>query len=365
MDRRNFIIKTSLGIAGGIIGTPSIIKNSVNYSKEELKQVEILTTNLPSLEKRIMIGNLFLNEELGSLTTIHQKVLENTELNKKIDKVTESIVEFILKKSHDFSKKKSSSKILKKVREELQNRRNYLETIKNFERIKFANFRRDILVSSRNFEEFNKDSLKEYNKFNDYFLKIENLSNEYPNIRKIQETLFNLSSDVLFIKKASKISKIPIEDIIAFANLESNGNEFEIGRDGEINRFQFIPKYVQDIYIKALSQKNELTEFILDKKVGKDKNSLLETIVRDSELNIAIATNFMAYLKENTDKEYQYILAYNKGIQGVKSIPKSTKRKLENPSKISQKEKKYSVFKYYLDFRNAKNGFKTLSKNLS
>mgnify|MGYP001558537909 FL=1 len=220
------------------------------------------------------------------------------------------------------------------------------------------------MVTSNNFSEFNNQSLKEYSELEVYSAKINELSKIFPELLRMRKTMTNISSDTSFIRQASKISKIPVEEIVTFADLESNGYEFAIGRDGEINRFQFIPKYIQDIYFRAISQKNELTGFILDKKVKNNKNNLLETIARDSELNIAIAANFMVYLKDKTKKDFQYILAYNKGVNGAMSLQKKTIRNLENSSRISSGEKELAVYKYYLDFKESGKNFRRIKESV-
>ncbi len=367
MKRRDFIIKTILGTIGtglGLISIPSPIENAINYSKAEIIQKEIINISLQSLEKRIMISNLLLDKNLDYLPDLHKNVFNNSDLNNRINDTKEYLAELVLKKSLEFSKRKPSLKTLKRIRDELNEKMDYMERIKDFERIKFFDFRNKIMVTSNNFSEFNNQSLKEYSELEVYSAKINELSKIFPELLRMRKTMTNISSDTSFIRQASKISKIPVEEIVTFADLESNGYEFAIGRDGEINRFQFIPKYIQDIYFRAISQKNELTGFILDKKVKNNKNNLLETIARDSELNIAIAANFMVYLKDKTKKDFQYILAYNKGVNGAMSLQKKTIRNLENSSRISSGEKELAVYKYYLDFKESGKNFRRIKESV-
>jgi hypothetical protein len=208
-------------------------------------------------------------------------------------------------------------------------------------------------------------ALKEFYKFGNYISLIDSLirnGEASPQVQKLYKTLTNLSPDSSLISWASK-SGIPIEEIVAFADVESNGNPFAIGRNGEITAFQLNPRYLTDICNNALSRRNILSDYIQE---NASKKTLLEDLAGNSKLNIAVAVNFMKYLKEKTGTDYEYVLAYNMGLRGILELSQRTRRKLENPAeRISEQDKKRSVFGYYTSFLDSKRAFEQIRSHIT
>ncbi|MFH1310975.1 MAG: transglycosylase SLT domain-containing protein [Nanoarchaeota archaeon] len=363
MKRRNFLIKTTLATAGivGFFGIPNLIQDTVVYSERELIKKELFSVDLNFLEKILMIDNLLIKENSGYLTNLDEEVKRVSKIETKLNKVEEGISEFVEKKVTLFRKKNASKEELYQVRDELNERYQEILNIKKNEKVSFINFKRNLFVSYKNdFFEKGGPILKELHRLDNYFSKLNSLmSNEKKDspIYSTGITLMNLSADASFIRKASNISGTPIEEIVALANVESLGKKFAVGTEGEINRFQLHPKYLRDNYRNALSQKNILSDYIRE---NTSEKTLLKDLAGDSKLNIAITANLMRYLNEKTKTYYEYILSYNRGLGRALDIPERIRIKLENPENISEKSKRYSIYRYYTNFLDAKKAFEQI-----
>lgn len=371
MEKREFLKKILLfgGVIGtGLISIPEIIENEVIYNPKKMKKKELFSTNLSSLEKTIMTGNLLKENEAKEMVDFHSKILKKTEINKKTEEIREKIIEIILHNSRKFSKRKPSKERMKELGEEIDLLSYNIDSIKKDEIIDFIGFDRNAFVKiNGNMLEFGNSNLREFYQLNNYSCITESAVKEEKNregkpvLWSSFNTLKKLAPDASFILNASNISKIPVEEIIAWANIESEGREFAIGREGEINRFQLHPLYIRDIYKNALAQNNALSEYIRE---NTSEKNLLENTVRNSKLSIALAVNQMVRLKKETNTYYEYVLAYNRGLVGASILSKRTKKKLENPETITEKETKYSAFSYYLGYLNAVKNFRKIKESI-
>ena len=367
MNRRNFLIKTIPIMAGitGLFLTTNPIKDAILYSPEELKKIILFSTNSHSLEKMIMMGTLLTEESPKLIIDIHKETNQNLSIDFEIKRLEEDITELSIEKIMQFSKKAPSDEELYETRDEIDRKYQKINELKESKNMDLVSFKRMIFLSSqRNFLELDESVLKELYQFDKYILFFDSLiKNEEINysLRKLSKTLINLSPESLFISEASKISEIPIEEIVAFANIESMGRTFAVGRGGEINRFQLNPKYLWDIYKNTLSQKNSLSDYIQEKT---SKETLLEDLIRDSKLNTAMAVNLMKYLKEHTNTNYEYVLAYNKGLNRALNLSAEVKEKLKHPEKISEIDKEHPIFKYYSNFLSTKKDFEKIKSSL-
>ena len=368
MDRRKFLIGAGL-IGASLIILNRGVNNAVLYSPEELERKELFSLNLSSLEKTIMAGELLAEQNPIFLIDLHKEMLGNLKILEQIEKMKEDISDKIIKYSNEFAKKRPSQKDFEEKTREIDELASEIYALKKGIKINLSRFKRNVFVSINDKDEvieFGESGLKELYTFDNYlFIALsQSERSEYnPGIKRIDETLKKMSSDSSSILEASKISGIPIGKIVAFSDIESSGNEFAIGRDGEINRFQFNPKYLKDIYNNALSINNQLSDFINENTKPK---TLLEDIARNSKLNIAMAVNLMKYLEENTNESYESVIAYNLGISRTSEISLGARTKLRNPEKITPGNlKRYNIYRYYTNFLNAKRSFDEIKNRLS
>ena len=361
MDRRGFLRKSMMTIAGtaAMFRSPNLINDKFLYFPKEL-----FSTDLYSLEKIIMAGKILTEENPKSLINLYNEVNQKPHINIETERIKSEIKEILINKIRQFSRKTPSREKVDEVRDEIDQKYQKIKQIKEDEKITFVDFEREVFVSSQ--EDFLKpgdSTLKEFYRFRNYFSLLDSLiRNGEANLRVLYMTLVNLSPNSLLISEASNISKIPIEEIVAFAKLESTGKPFAIGRYGEINTFQLNPKYLIDTYNNALSIKNLLSDYIQE---NTSKKTLLEDLVRNNRLNIAVAVNFMKYLKEKTETDYEYVLAYNMGLGGILKLSQRTRRKLENPERISEKDQKKKIFRYYTSFLDSKRAFEQIRSHIT
>lgn len=361
MDRRDFLRKSLVTVAGtaAMFWSPNLINDEFLYFPKEL-----FSTDLYSLEKIIMAGKILTEENPESLINLYNEVNQKPHINIETERIKSEIKEILINKIRQFSRKTPSREKVCEARDEIDQKYQKIKQIKEDEKITFVNFKREIFVSSQ--EDLLKpgdSALKEFYKFDNYISLLDSLiRNGEANLRVLYMTLVNLSPNSLLISEASNISGIPMEEIVAFANLESTGRPFAIGRDGEINTFQLNTRYLTDIYKNALSRKNLLSDYIQE---NTSKRTLLEDLVGNSRLNIAVAVNLMKYLKEETETYYEYVLAYNRGLERALDLPQRVRRKLENPERISEKDKKKSVFRYYTSFLNTKRAFEQMRNHVT
>lgn len=363
MDRRDFL-KKSLVTAAGIavtFGSPDLINDAVLYSPEEL-----FSTDLYSLEKIIMAGKILAEENPESLINLYNELNQKPRIDIETKRINGEIKEILIGKIRQFSRKTPSKEKVYEARDEIDQKYQEIRKIKEDEKITFVDFKREIFVSSQEgLLKTGNSALDEFYRFGNYFSLLDSLIRNGEvdlSVRVLYTTLVNLSPNSLLISEASNISGIPIEEIVAFANLESTGRPFAVGRDGEINTFQLNTKYLADIYENALSRRNLLSDYIQE---NTSKRTLLEDLVGNSRLNIAVAVNLMKYLKEETETYYEYVLAYNEGLGRALNLSQRTRRKLEHPERISEKDKKRSVFGYYTSFLNTKRAFEQMRNHVT
>lgn len=371
MDRRKFLEKTLIiggGIGLGVISTPYTIENATISKSKELEMKELLSTDILSLEKAVMTSNLLREEPVKNITDFHNKITEKSDIESKTEKIREEIIEIVINNSKKFSRKKPSNEKLKDFCYKIDNLQYEMDKIKEGGKIKFIGFKRNTIADiGGHILEFGNANLREFYQINNHLclteLEVKNKKDEKGNLilNSTYNTLQKIAPDALFILEASKISKIPIEEIVAFANVESEGREFAIGKEGEINRFQLHPKYLKDIYKNALAQNNALSEYINE---NTNEGNLLEDSVRNSKLSIALAVNHILNLKKETSTYYEYILAYNRGIAGIKKLSDRTRKKLENLKNITEKEAKNPIFGYYLGYVNKINNFRKIKESI-
>lgn len=363
MDRRDFLKKTLVTAAGVAVtfGLPNLINDEVLYSPKEL-----FSTDLYSLEKIIMTGKILTEENPESLINLYSELNQKPHIDIETERIKGEIKELLISKIRQFSRETPSKEKVDEARDEIDQKYQKIRQIKEDEKITFVDFKREIFVSSQ--EDLLKpgdSALKEFYKFDNYISLLDSLIRNGEaelSVRVLYMTLVNLSPNSLLISEASNISGIPIEEIVAFANLESTGRPFAIGRDGEINTFQLNTRYLADIYENALSRKNLLSDYIQE---NTSKRTLLEDLAGNSRLNIAIAVNLMKYLKEETGTDYEYVLAYNRGLERALNLPQRIRRKLENPERISEKDKKKGVFGYYTSFLDTKKAFEQIRNHVT
>ncbi len=362
MDRRDFL-RRSLITTGGIaavLAFPGSINNTIVSPT-----TKIFSTNLDSLEKVIMAGKILRDENPESLINLHSNLNQKPNIGAETEKINEEIKRFLIEKIKQFSRKAPSKEKLYEIRDEIDKKYQEIRIIKENERITFVDFKRKVFISSEEgFLKSGDSELKEFYKFGKDISLLDSLARDEeanPPIQRLYKTLVNLSPDSLFISEASKISRVPIEEILAFAYVESVGRPFAIGREGEINTFQLHPKYLDYIHQNALLRKNLLSDYIEE---NTSKRTLLEDLAGNSRLNTAMAVNLMKFLKEETKTYYEYVLSYNIGVGGVGSLSQKTRRKLENPERISNKDMGKRIFGYYTGFLNAKNAFEQMKEHL-
>lgn len=362
MKRRDFL-RISLMAATGVSAVLAL-PDPVNDAIVSFP-AKILSTNLHSLEKIIMAGNMLTEESPESLITLHRDLNQKPNIEFETGRINEEIKRIIIRKVVQFSRKSPSKEELYGIRDEIDKKCREIRRIKENERITFIDFKGGVFISSREgFLKPGDSELKELYRFGDCISLLDSLARNMETdspFQRLYQTLTNLSPDSSFISEAAKISGVPIEEIVAFANIESVGRPFAIGRDGEINTFQLHPKYLMDIHRIALSRKNLLSDYIQE---NTSKKTLLEDLAGNSRLNIAIAVNLMKSLKEDTKTHYEYVLSYNMGLGGVGNLSQKIRRKLENPYNISEKDRESKIFGYYTGFLNAKSSFEQIKSHL-
>ncbi|MEX2016881.1 MAG: transglycosylase SLT domain-containing protein [Candidatus Pacearchaeota archaeon] len=361
MNRREFL--RHAGIVGAVIGIgmaslPETIKNTVIYSSSDLEINELFYFDISYLERVIATETLFVSTQPQPLIRLHHYISKNLE-KERIEYIEEMLVEKIINDSKKFSKEKPSGKDFRKATETIDEMFTELQRIRNETDIKFVNQKRNIFVVSKDESvEFGIDNLETfYSADNNYALVVSHVEEANYNspLHRLSKTIKRISEDSEFMLNASKSSGVSLAKIVAFADIESQGRKFSVGRDGEINRFQLHPKHLNDIYRQALSVKNELSDYIREKTSGRN---LLEDVARDSKLNMALAVNLMKYLEKRTEEGFESVLAYNRGLGKALGLSSRTKNKLRNPKNITEKDlKRYQIYKYYTNFLNAEKSF--------
>lgn len=365
MNRRHFLINLGL-IGAGAVFVNSGIYNTMLYSKRELQMEDVLSMNLSSAEKMTMDTELIYGRKNESLTKLKDALTNNPNLLAQIAKKRDEMSGIVLKKSHDFSRKTPSRSVYRHFSEKIDSIAEELDNLKENRDLKVVNFRRgQFVLMDGELKSVESRLLKEIKDYEDSIYPLESLKSngtDSQRIIRIYKTLERISPDASFISYASKESGIPLEEIIAFADVESVGREFAIGRNGEVNRFQLTPRYVKDMYSAALSRRNSLSEYLYEKTSEK---RILEDAVRDSKVHIALAANFIGHLKEQTNNYYEYILAYNRGLGRAKDLPSKARKKLRNPHLLSKKDLRQSLYSYYNNFLSAKKSFTEVREAMS
>lgn len=364
MNIKNFI--RAAAISSGLLFFPVQINNSNLYSKEELVEKIIFSTNLYELEQMMMVKSLLLNEDASSLNGLIEKIMQqDRDLFYKIQKEEKHLAELTLKKIRRFSRKRASREEHSGAMRELDSLARRIDIIKKVYDVDFVSLRKknyaSIPIELIPYKSSLTEKLSLLSKL-EFLDTIKDDSSDYGNnTYKLIETLKKLAQDAEFIRKAAD-SGIPLEEIIARYHIESGGRRRTVSRIGAINTSQINPNSdnLPYIYLVTAYQKNDLGEFIREQSSYK---RFLRDLVMNSRLNIAVGVNFESYLKDETNNYYEYVISYNRGIEGTLSLPRFIKIKLAYPERISGEDtKKHHPLRYYTDFLNSIKTFNKLKE---
>jgi len=341
MDRKNFV--KIVGLATASLLFSYTLKNPFKEAGFEL--------DVYAIEKAIMTKSIIDEQTPIELVKIYDNFMNNSSLNTTIQPIKKRLMDLTLEKVKSFSKKMVSYKKSELAKKEMDNIYTNIDLIKQNYNIQGLdhNLQNDlasaqIILSKINSLQRNSENKKIF--YDLYF------------------TLEKISPDILFIKKASEDANIPLEDIIALVAIESNGREFVVSNSGAINRFQINPRQLKYIYNNVTSLGNSLSEYI---KENTSREKFLVDLVQDSKLNIATGINYFAYLKENTRAEWENVVGYCYGPNGILRLPNKVKDALYKLSKgeISKKKIRYHAISYYKKFLETRNAFKEIKNSVS
>ncbi len=369
MNRRNFLGRTTLIVTGVTLGltfTPETIKNAVLYSPEELKTIKLFSLDVPSLERIIATGKLLTTKNPASLIELHEELSKNQPATSQIESREDELAEEVLRKSKEFSKKRPTKSYFHETTQKIDEMSSELQRLRERTEIDFIRQKRSIfgVTNDRQIEVRDSDLQELYvsDRCHSLALSFIEKAEQGSPLHRLSKTLKRISKDSQFIAYASTAGGVSLRKILGFIDIESQGREFAIGRDGEINRFQLHPRYLEDTYRNALSLGNELSDYIRE---NTSRRTLLENLSRDSKLNIALAVNFMKYLEKKTKEDYQSVIAYNRGLKRALNLSPTISKKLKNHRKITKKDlENYSVYRYYSNFLDAGKSFEQIRDHI-
>ena len=234
MNRKDFLIRLGM-VAGGILLAPNLIQNPVLYSHEEFEVRKLASFNLSYLERVLSTGILLMDENPSSLISLHKKISDISEKSGQMESLREELTREVIDSSRQFLKKKPSNEKFGEATRKIDEMSSEIDRLKKDVKLEFINHKRKILtVLGDDIVDFGNSSLREFYKFGRYhFLAAGYMEKTEENsFSRIGKTLGKLSQDSQFLAEASLISGIPMKKIVAFADIESQGREFSIGRDG-------------------------------------------------------------------------------------------------------------------------------------
>ncbi|MEK6907180.1 MAG: transglycosylase SLT domain-containing protein [Nanoarchaeota archaeon] len=355
MNRRQFIRDAAIITTGSLLAS-SKIKNSEIISLGKLGNKGSYIS-LYQLEK-ILMGNLFfLDKYPKELIEWYNLAIKNPDLVSEINARKQDLIDLSLSKIRLSLKKRLTRKGVNSLMEVLDSISGEIEELKKNEKLHYV-VNNDQVVLLHNGLIYDKIPLKEFPRF-DLYLNDEGGDEKKDSLLRFFRTLNRLSPDSEFIKRASEISSMPLEDITAFAYKESAGRPCAVSINGDIGRFQLNPKVLNDTYRYTTEQDNELAEFI---KQNTSRSTFLEDLAANPELNIATGVNLMRYKLEKV--KFYYVVAYYIGLRGASKLSNRTKYKLRNPDKITDKDLRNNIIDYYHDFRYARNNFRRIKDSL-
>ena len=341
MNRKDFI--RLIGLTAGSLLLPYSLKNPFKEASFEL--------DVYAIEKAIMTKSIIDEQTPVELVKTYDNFMNNSGLNTTIQPIKKRLIDLTLEKVKSFSKKRVSYEESKSTKKQLDN---------IYKRI-------DLIKQNYNIRVLDRDLKNDLVSAQIILSKVNSLQRNSENKKIFYDLYFTLekiSPDILFIKKASEDSNIPLEDIIALVAIESNGREFVVSNCGAINRFQINPRQLKYIYNNTTDLGNALSEYIRE---NTSREKFLVDLVQDSKLNIATGVNYFAYLKENTGAEWENVVGYCYGPNGILRLPSNVKDalyKLSYGEKLKKKIRHHAI-SYYKKFLMARTIFKEIKSLIS
>ncbi len=347
MNRLKFIKLLSAISLGSLANSTSLIK--IDDSDKIFENFQL---DLYNFERIFMGKNIIEGCQDTHLGEIHNEIVNNLKFIKKIDPIKKKLIDLTLIKVREYMKNPVSQNESDKFNWNLNS---------IYQRINFAKQRYQ-------FEVYPESGLN-LNLENSKIKKFDDLKNNNDKILvQVASTLERISPDANFIKNAVKNSENNLEEIISLIFKESTGMEFVVSNLGAVNRFQINPFYLNEIYNTTTKLNNELSNYILE-IIPKNKYSeeiFLKKLIENSKLNAAVGINLFTYLKNNANKEYEYVVGYLTGEKGVKNLSLKVKDKLEKLTEnLDYKDKiSHQSVDYYRKFLKGKEAFKKIKNSL-
>ena len=343
MNRRQFIATTA-ALSTGTLLFPNVIKNSAVF---DLNSLERKSLSLYELERIIMTNYLFFGEYPEMLVRWGNAAIEEPDLKHRIQCIKDDLTLISLAKIKSFSRRKPDKDETENLVRTFDEIYDEINSLKKAKKLEYIENRGKVVLLNNNSVYDILSRMSFFNRFN--ILDLNNIDDEVNNLIR---TLDRLAPEALHIKEASEIAGIPLEDVLAFAYVESRGREFAVSKNGDVGRFQLNSNVLSDIYKDTTYQDNELAEYI---RRSASFDTFLEDLVSNPKLNVAVGINLMRHKRDKTENYYP--IAYHAGIRKVSRLSRKIKNKLNNPEKITENDLRYYVLDYFNKFTNARHGF--------